>query len=75
MENLDLFKDFWKTYKKLILKSGFEIDSSPEKIEVISFEISNKLVDSCQFLSKREFTSIELAEVSKIITEFLKSKK
>jgi hypothetical protein len=75
MENLDLFKDFWKTYKKLISKSGLIIEISPEEIEEISFEISNKLVDSCQFLSKKEFTNIELAEVSKIITEFLKSKK
>ncbi len=72
MENLELFKESWETYKKLILKSGLKIDSPLEKLEEISFEISNKLVDSCQFLSKKEFTSIELAEVNKIIIEFLK---
>ncbi|MCZ2249096.1 MAG: hypothetical protein LC111_10095 [Bacteroidia bacterium] len=75
MDNLSIFKDFWNSFTG-VLASQYNRNDENNGVEIkedLIFETKNIFVKNTQQLTGKEFSSLELAEATKIVDAFLKS--
>jgi hypothetical protein len=75
MDNVKIFKEFWASNTSNLSKiynrnlEGDELERS----ENLIYESMKECIKNTQLKTYNEFTSLELAEVTKIVDSFIKS--
>lgn len=75
MDNISIFKEFWNSFTE-VLASQYNRNDENNGVEIkedLIFETKNIFVKNTQQLTGKEFSSLELAEATKIVDAFLKS--
>ncbi len=75
MDNISIFKEFWFSYAEVLGKIYDKNSKNPqlEKLEDLIYETKNIFIKNTVQKTGREFSNIELAEVTEIIDSFIKS--
>lgn len=75
MDNIKIFKEFWYPYTEVFSKvyNRNNENIQIEKLEDLIHETKNIFIKNTQQKTGREFSSLELAEVTKIVDSFIKS--
>jgi hypothetical protein len=75
MDNITVFKEFWESFTGVLVTqyNRNNENNKVDKQEDLIFETKNTFVKYTQYITGIEFSSLELAEVNKIVHAFLKS--
>lgn len=75
MDNITVFKEFWESFTGVLVTqyNRNNENNKVDKQEDLIFETKNTFVKYTQHITGIEFSSLELAEVNKIVHAFLKS--
>lgn len=75
MDNVSIFKEFWNSYTAVLSKlyDRTNENQQAEKLEDLIYETKDVFIKNTQQKTGREFSSIELAEITKIVDSFIKS--
>lgn len=75
MDNVAVFKEFWNSFTE-VLAIQYNRNDENNRVEIqedLLFETKNIFVKNTQQITGKKFSSLELAEVTKIVDAFLKS--
>ncbi len=75
MDNISIFKEFWNSYSAVLLKLYDRTNKNlqVEKLEDLIYETKDVFIKNTQKKTGQEFSSIELAEITKLVETFLTS--